>query len=97
MRYLSWLLRAALFILLLGLAIKNNQPVTLRYFFNYEWQSTQAIVLLIFFAAGTLIGVFAMLVGSMRQRREISRLKREIRLKSELVGVSDTRTPLQPY
>jgi len=84
MRYLSWLLRAALFILLLGLAIKNNQPVTLRYFFNYEWQSTQAIVLLVFFAAGALIGVFAMLISFMKQRREIARLKRELRHSNDL-------------
>jgi len=94
MRYLSWLLRAALFILLLGLAIKNNQPVTLRYFFNYEWQSTQAIVLLIFFAVGTLVGVLAMLVGSMKQRREIARLKREIRIKNDLGGMSEGQAPL---
>ena len=97
MRYISWLLRAALFILLLGLAVKNNQPVTLRYFFNYEWQSTQAIVLLVFFAAGTLVGVLAMLVSLMKQRREIARLKREIRLVNDSGGVSKDQAPLQPY
>jgi uncharacterized integral membrane protein len=34
MRYLNWLLRTLLFIALLGFAVKNDQPVTLRYFFR---------------------------------------------------------------
>ena len=97
MRYLNWLLRAALFILLLGFAVKNDQPVTLRYFFGYEWQSSLVIVLLIFFAAGTAIGVLAMLASVLRQRREITRLKRDIRVKNKLAGIDETqKMPIQP-
>jgi uncharacterized integral membrane protein len=97
MRYLNWLLRAALFIVLLGFAVKNDQPVTLRYFFGYEWQSSLVIVLLIFFAAGTAIGVLAMLASVFRQRREIARLKREILVKNKLAGIDETqKMPIQP-
>ncbi|HEY4696387.1 MAG: hypothetical protein A3J49_08265 [Gallionellales bacterium RIFCSPHIGHO2_02_FULL_57_16] len=97
MRYLNWLLRAALFIVLLGFAVKNDQPVTLRYFFGYEWQSSLVIVLLIFFAAGTAIGVLAMLASVLRQRREITRLKRDIRVKNKLAGIDETqKMPIQP-
>jgi uncharacterized integral membrane protein len=97
MRYLNWLLRAALFIVLLGFAVKNDQPVTLRYFFGYEWQSSLVIVLLIFFAAGTAIGVLAMLASVLRQRREIARLKREILVKNKLAGIDETqKMPIQP-
>ena len=97
MRYLNWLLRAALFIVLLGFAVKNDQPVTLRYFFGYEWQSSLVIVLLIFFAAGTAIGVLAMLASVLRQRREIARLKREIQVKNKLAGIDETqKMPIQP-
>ena len=97
MRYLNWLLRAALFIVLLGFAVKNDQPVTLRYFFGYEWQSSLVIVLLIFFAAGTAIGVLAMLASVLRQRREIARLKRDIRVKNKLAGIDETqKMPIQP-
>ncbi len=49
MRYLTWSLRAALFLLLLGFAVKNDQPVALRYFFGYEWQTSLVVVLLCFF------------------------------------------------
>lgn len=97
MRYLNWILRAVLFIVLLGFAVKNDQPVTLRYFFGYEWQSSLVVVLLLFFAAGTAIGVLAMLGNVLQQRREIARLKRDIRVKNKLAGVGDTQySPIQP-
>jgi putative membrane protein len=84
MRYLNWIIRVVLFIALLGFAVKNDQPVTLSYFFGFEWQSYLVVVLLIFFSVGTAVGVLAMLSGQLRQRREIAALKREIRAKSKL-------------
>lgn len=97
MRYLNWLLRALLFIALLGFAVKNDQPVTLRYFFGYEWESSLVIVLLMFFAAGTVVGVLAMLAEALQQRREIARLKRDIRVKNKLAGLDETqKLPIQP-
>ena len=97
MRYLNWVLRAALFIALLGFAVKNDQSVTLRYFFGYEWQSSLVIVLLIFFAAGAAVGVLAMFTNVLQQRREIARLKRDIRVKNKLAGVGETQQmPIQP-
>ena len=97
MRYFNWLLRAALFIVLLGFAVKNDQQVTLSYFFGYEWQSSLVIVLLIFFAAGAIVGVLAMLADVLKQRREITRLKRDIRVKDKLAGIDETqKMPIQP-
>jgi putative membrane protein len=91
MRYLNWILRVVLFIALLGFAVKNDQPITLHYFFGYEWQSSLVLVLLIFFAAGMAVGVLAMLVNVLQQRREISVLKREIRVKDKLAGSDETQ------
>lgn len=82
MRYLNWVLRALLFILLLGFALKNDQPATLRYFFGYEWTSPLVLVILIFLALGAGLGVLSMLPNLLRQRREIARLKRDLRLTS---------------
>jgi len=97
MRYLNWLLRAALFIVLLGFAVKNDQPVTLRYFFGFEWQSSLVIVLLIFFAAGAIVGILAMLLSLLQQRREINRLKRDFRIRNEMGEVNlDRKTPINP-
>ncbi|OFZ67133.1 MAG: hypothetical protein A2V79_11000 [Betaproteobacteria bacterium RBG_16_56_24] len=97
MRYFNWVLRAALFIALLGFAVKNDQPVTLRYFFGYEWESSLVIVLLMFFAAGAIVGVLAMLAEALQQRREIARLKRDILVKNKLAGIDETqKMPIQP-
>ncbi len=98
MIYLNWFLRVALFVALLGFAVKNDQPVTLRFFFGYEWQSSLVIVLLIFFAAGTAVGVISMLAIVLGQRRDIARLKRDIKLKDKLTDISDMRQkPIQSH
>jgi uncharacterized integral membrane protein len=89
MTYINWIFRAALFIVLLGFAVKNDQPVTLRYFFGYEWQSSLVIVVLIFFAFGAVVGVISMLGNVLRQRREIARLKRDIKVKNKLADSSE--------
>jgi putative membrane protein len=78
MRYISWLFQMLVFIVLLGFALKNGQPVTLHYFFGYEWQSSLVIALLLFFTGGVALGILATLSIWFRQRREIARLKREI-------------------
>ena len=97
MRFLNWLLRAALFIVLLGLAVKNDETVKLKYFFGLEWETNLVILLLVFFAVGALAGILAMFVSLLKQRRENSRLKRDIRLRNELGGMSeDQQIPIQP-
>ncbi|MCR4298686.1 MAG: LapA family protein [Gallionella sp.] len=97
MRYFDWALRIVLFIVLLGFAVKNDQPITLRYFFGYEWQSSLVVVLLLFFSAGAVVGVLAMLANVLQQRREIARLKRDIRVKNKLANLGETQQiPIQP-
>ncbi|MBI5889825.1 MAG: LapA family protein [Nitrosomonadales bacterium] len=96
MRYLIWSLRAVLFLLLLGFALKNDQPVTLRYFFGYEWQTSLVVVLLCFFALGIAIGLLSMLGMLFRQRRELSAAKRELQLKNKLAEIDAQRDLIQP-
>jgi len=80
MKYIIWFFRAGLFVLLLGFAAKNDEPVVVHYFFGYEWHASLVLVLLLFFAIGTAIGILAMLSSLLRQKREISALKKELRL-----------------
>ena len=91
MKYLVWLLRGFLFLILLGFAVKNDEPVVLRYFFGYEWHSSLVVVLLLFFAVGAAVGMLAVLASLLRQRKELAALKDELRLKNKLAGVADTR------
>ena len=77
MRALTWTIRLAAFLILLALAAKNADPVTLRFYFDLAWQLPLIGLLLAFFAAGALFGLAAALATILRQRREIGRLKRE--------------------
>lgn len=89
MRYMIWMLRVVVFLLLLGFVMKNDQPVVVRYFFGYEWQTSLILTLLLFFAAGVCVGVLAVLGNIFRQRREISTLKRELHLKNKQTNIMD--------
>lgn len=80
MRYLVWLLRLVVFLVLLGFAVKNEQPAMLRFYFGYEWNTSLVVLLMFFFIAGTFTGILAMLSTVYRQRRELIALKRESHL-----------------
>jgi putative membrane protein len=79
MRIVLLLTSSVVFLLLFGFAVKNADSVTLRYFLGFEWRAPLVIVLLTFFVAGVALGGFASLGKVYRQRREIARLKRELR------------------
>jgi len=75
MKALVWLLRAVIFFMLFGLAIKNSGPVELRFFLNQAWQAPLSLVLLIAFTAGVIIGLAAAVGAWTRQRRELAELR----------------------
>ena len=78
LRYLTWLLRLFLFLVLLAFALKNTAPVRLHFFFDAGWDLPLVVLLLAFFAAGAVLGVIACLGGLIRQRRTIGSLKRSL-------------------
>jgi uncharacterized integral membrane protein len=79
MYYLGLILKFALFVLVLAFALKNTDPVTVRYYFGGEWQAPLVFVLLAAFCAGIAAGLVAGLTQLIRQRREIAALKNELR------------------
>ena len=68
MRLVVWLLRGFLFFTLFAFALNNQQMATVRWFFGAEWQTPMVIVVLTAFAAGTVVGVLAMVPNWWRQR-----------------------------
>ncbi|MEK6244047.1 MAG: lipopolysaccharide assembly protein LapA domain-containing protein [Pseudomonadota bacterium] len=76
MRFLTWAIRFALFVVLLAFAARNTEPVTLRFYFDLAWQAPLVALLLAFFAAGAALGLIAMSGSYLAQRREIARLQR---------------------
>jgi lipopolysaccharide assembly protein A len=76
MRIVTWTIRVLVFLLLVAFAAKNVEPVTLRFFFDLALQTPLVLALFAFFALGILFGMLALVGTLLRQRREISSLKK---------------------
>ena len=68
LKLVVWLLRVAVFIALLGLAIKNSGAMELRFFFDRSWTAPVSVVVLAVFAAGVLVGLTAALGSFLRPK-----------------------------
>jgi putative membrane protein len=79
LRVVTWILRLVLFALLFGFALKNTDPVSLHFYFDYAWSAPLILLLLFFFVGGIIVGWTAAMAKVFRQRREILNLKREQR------------------
>jgi uncharacterized integral membrane protein len=93
MRYVLWIIKLALFVVALTFAIKNTDPVAVRYFLGQEWRAPLIFVLLVFFCMGAALGLLAALMQIMRQRREISSLKRELQGRTAAATVASEPPP----
>ncbi|GGX43169.1 hypothetical protein GCM10010946_22060 [Undibacterium squillarum] len=72
MKYISRLLTLLLFVGFFGFALKNDEIVTLKYFFGFQQSAPLVIMLLIFFIAGAVIGAMAMVPMVYRHRRDLT-------------------------
>ena len=81
LRFLSFLGWLAVFAVLLLFAIKNTEPATLHFYFDRTWQAPLVFIMAVSFVAGAVFGVIACVAPIARQRREIARLERELRLR----------------
>ena len=61
MKYLTWLLKAAIFFTLFAFALNNQQTVAVHFFFGTLWQAPLVLVVLAAFACGLMLGVFVMM------------------------------------
>ena len=75
MKYLSWLLKAAIFFTLFAFALNNEQDVTLNFFFGTAWRAPLVLVVLVVFTAGVVVGVLGMVPRWWRQRRAVRQLR----------------------
>ena len=82
-RQLSWALRLLLFLVIFAFALMNTQTVTLRFFLGRAWEMPMILVLLLFFALGSAVGILACVSRLLGQRREIQKLQRALRAGAE--------------
>ena len=61
MKYLMWLLKAAIFFTLFAFALNNQQTVSVYFFFGTMWQAPLVLVVLAAFACGLALGIFVMM------------------------------------
>ena len=79
MRYIVWALRIILFLLVLLFALKNTDPVTVRFFGDYTFAGVPLIVvLLLAFFVGALFAWLISIPTRLRKTREVGRLKSEV-------------------
>ena len=78
MRYVLWVALPLLFLFFISLAVKNLEPVAVRYFLGYEWRAPLIFLLFMFFVVGAVLGVLAAFGIIVRQRREVSALRRDV-------------------
>ena len=78
MRIVTWTLRLLLFLFALAFAVRNVEPVTLRFYFDLSWTAPLIAVLFIVFVVGAAIGLLAALPTLLAHRREILQMRRDL-------------------
>ena len=79
MRYLVWILRLVVFVVVLMFALKNTGPVDVRFFADHMVAGVPLIVvMLVVFVLGAVFGFLLAAPAIMRRRREVARLRREL-------------------
>ena len=72
MKYLMWLLKAAIFFTLFAFALNNQQAVAVHFFFGTLWQAPLVLVVLAAFACGLALGVFVMMPRWWKKSRALT-------------------------
>ncbi len=93
MHYVTWTVRLLVFLFLLVFAIKNTDPVTLRFYFELAWPAPLIVQLLAFFAAGAVFGLVAAVTALLNQRREIQRLRRDLKKADSQAAIATPPPP----
>ena len=73
MKYVLWLLKAAIFFTLFAFALNNQQVVSVHFFFGTLWQAPLVLVVLAAFSAGLALGVLVMMPRWWKKRRASSK------------------------
>jgi lipopolysaccharide assembly protein A len=87
MKYLGWLLKAAIFFTLFAFALNNQQDVTVHFFFGTMWRAPLVLVVLAAFAIGVVIGALGMVPRWWQQKAAARRAQKRA---SAPVGASPT-------
>ena len=102
MKYLLWLLKAAIFFTLFAFALNNQQDATVFFFFGTNWRAPLVLVVLAAFAGGVVVGALGMLPGWWKHRSAAAAQSPSARNRTEAVvatsaaSASASATALSP-
>ena len=74
MKYLMWLLKAAIFFTLFAFALNNQQVVAVNFFFGTQWKAPLVLVVLAAFTTGLVLGVLLMIPRWWTKRKRVHSL-----------------------
>jgi putative membrane protein len=69
LKYLMWLLKAAIFFTLFAFALNNQQAVGVHFFFGTLWTAPLVLVVLAAFSCGLALGVLMMMPRWWKKRQ----------------------------
>lgn len=72
MKYLSWLLKAAVFFTVFAFALNNQSDVRVHFFFGTFWEAPLVLVVLATLAIGVALGIAVMVPLWLRARKSQS-------------------------
>jgi lipopolysaccharide assembly protein A len=93
LKYLMWLLNAAIFFVLFAFALNNQASVTLHLFFGAQWDAPLILVLLITLLMGVFLGVLVMVPLWLRARKARRKASRAAHDASTLLEGDSTLIP----
>lgn len=93
MKYLMWLLKAAIFFTLFAFALNNQQAVAVNFFFGTLWKAPLVLVVLAAFACGLALGVLVMMPRWWKKRRAAPRPGAQSRVDTSEMSAPPLTTP----
>lgn len=109
MRYVVWGLRLLVFVAVLMFALKNTDPVTVRFYADHLVAEVPLIVVMLAtFVIGAIFGLLLTVPANLRKRRELAKVRREnerlrlleaehaARVKASTAPSPDDVAPLSP-
>lgn len=99
MKYLLWLLKAAIFFTLFAFALNNQQDATVHFFFGTAWTAPLVLIVLAAFALGLFVGVLGMVPRWLKHRsaaREAQAAKQAAQPEPNVAADSPNTAAAQP-
>ena len=93
MKYLSWLLKAALFFVVFAFALNNLNDVRVHFFFGNTWDAPLVLVVLATLIVGVVLGALLIMPLWLKARQKLKAQQTP----STPITPSSESTPQPPY